>query len=144
MTTAALVDQGVTQQEIRFLTFLPTILTKLGDQGVLLTQILRPQDPRLTAADSAPYILSRSMEDGAVIGGVYVQLFPPVERVPDDQVISVNGVGDTFLGVIVAGLAKDNPKDLIHLIEVAQRASVMTLKSHESVSPRIAMLRSSL
>ena len=144
MTTAALVDQGVPQQAIQLLPFLPTILTKLGDQGVLMTQILRPQDPRLTAADSAPYILSRSLEDDAVIGGVYMQLFPPAERVPDDQVISVNGVGDTFLGVIVAGLAKDNPKDLSHLIEIAQRASVMTLKSKESVSPRIATLSSSL
>ena len=144
MTTAALVDHGVPQQAIQLLPFLPTILTKLGDQGVLMTQLLRPQDPRLTAAASAPYILSRSMDDSTMIGGVYMRLFPPAETIPDEQVVSVNGVGDTFLGVIVAGLAKDEPKDLTHLVEIAQKASVMTLKSKESVNPQIATLRSAL
>lgn len=144
MTTAALVDRGIPQQAIQLLPFLPTILTKLGDQGVLMTQLLPPQDPRLTAAASAPYILSRSMDDSAMIGGIYMRLFPPAEIVPDEHVVSVNGVGDTFLGVVMAGVAKDKPNDLFHLVEVAQRASVMTLKSEESVSPQIATLRSAV
>jgi len=41
---------------------------------------------------------------GLLGGGVYMRLFPPVEVVED--IVSVNGVGDTFLGVLVVGLAK--------------------------------------
>ena len=142
MTNVALADQGVPQQSIQLLPFIPTILTKLGSQGVLMTQLLRPLDPRLTSGSSSPYILSRSTIENSIIGGVYMRLFPPAEKVPEDQVVSVNGVGDTFLGVIIAGLAQNSPRDLTDLVEIAQQASVMTLKSKESVSPEIATLRS--
>jgi pseudouridylate synthase / pseudouridine kinase len=78
------------------------------------------------------------------VAGVYLRFFSPVEHVPEKQVVSVNGVGDTFLGVLVAGLAKKNPKPLEDLIDVAQAAAVMTLKSVQSVSPEVAALRSRL
>lgn len=73
-----------------------------------------------------------------------MRLFPPAESVSATDVISVNGVGDTFLGVIIAGLAKANPKSLIELIHIAQQGSIMTLKSKEAVSPEIRKLRSVL
>ena len=144
MTSTTLVDQGIPQQSIRLLPFIPTILTKLGSKGVLMIQMLRPRDPRLTDVSSAQYILSRSVGDNCVIGGVYIRLFPPAELIPDHQIVSVNGAGDTFLGVVVAGLAKEKQRDLTHLIAVAQKASVMTLKSRVSVSPQIASLASLL
>ena len=144
MTSGALVDQGVPQQSIRLLPFIPTILTTLGQQGVLMTQMLRPGDNRLTSPISAPYILSRSTDGSDVVGGVYMRLFPPVEMVQNDHVVSVNGVGDTFLGVIIAGLVKEKPKGLEELVDVAQKGSVMTLKSKEAVSPQISTLRSTL
>ena len=144
ITNKRLVDQGIPQQSIRLLPFVPCILTTLGEQGVLLTQLLRPGDQRLTSQESAPYILSRSTNGNDVVGGVYMRLFPAVKRVPDDEIISVNGVGDTFLGVIIAGLVKENPKDITHLIDIAQKASVMTLKSREPISPQIATLKSAI
>ena len=144
MTSGALVDQGVPQQSIRLLPFIPTILTTLGQQGVLMTQMLRPGDSRLTSPTSAPYILSRSTDGSEVVGGVYMRLFPPVERVQNDCIVSVNGVGDTFLGVIIAGLVKEKPKGLEELVDVAQKGSVMTLKSKEAVSPQISTLYSAL
>ena len=137
-------EGGAPHQAIQLLPFIPTILTKMGDLGVLMTQLLRFGDGRLTYLDSAPHILSRSAENEFKIGGVYMRLFPAVEKVPENQIISVNGVGDTFLGVLVASLAKEPPKKVEDLIDIAQRASVMTLKSKESVSPQISSLRSEL
>ena len=141
LTNSALVDQGVPQQSIQLLPFIPCILTTLGEHGVLLTQVLRPGDDRLTSPDSAAHILVHSTDGNTVVGGVYMRLFPPVENVSSNEIISVNGVGDTFLGAIVAGLAKENPQDLEELINIAQRASVLTLKSTEAVSPAISTLK---
>lgn len=143
ITNSALVDQGFPQQSLQLLPFIPCILTKLGAQGVLMTQLLRSGDPRLTSPDSAPYILSRS-QSASDIGGVYLRLFPPSEKLSDDQIVSVNGVGDTFLGVVVAGLAKENPKDITSLVDIAQKGSVMTLKSKDAISPQISLLKSAL
>ena len=143
-TNDLLVDQGVPQQSIRLLPFIPCILATLGELGVLMTQMLQPGDDRLTCPDAAPYILSRSTDGKNVIGGVYMRLFPPVEIVPSDEIVSVNGVGDTFLGVLMAGLAKEKPKSIVDLVDIAQRGSVMTLKSKEAVSPDISALQGQL
>ena len=140
-TNDLLVDQGVPQQSIRLLPFIPCIFATLGERGVLMTQMLQPGDDRLTCPDSAPYILSRSTDGNNVIGGVYMRLFPPVETVSSDDIVSVNGVGDTFLGVLIAGLTKEKPKNIVDLVDIAQTGSVMTLKSKEAVSPEISTLQ---
>lgn len=141
-TNAKLVDEGIPQQSIQLLPFIPSIATKLGRNGVLLTQLLRPGDDRLTSPAFAPYILTRSdgLDHNEVVGGVYMRLFSAAEQVPEDEIQSVNGVGDTFLGVLIAGLARKTPKELANLIDVAQRGSVLTLKSKEAVSPKISTL----
>ena len=139
-----LVDEGIPQQSIQLLPFIPTIVTKLGHQGVLLTRLLPPGDSQLTSRNAAPYILSRSHHNEGTVGGVFMRLFPAVELLPEDEIISVNGVGDTFLGTLIAGLARDNSKkrvDLVDIIDIAQRGSVMSLKSKEAVSPEIGTLR---
>ncbi|KAL8925250.1 MAG: hypothetical protein Q9172_002300 [Xanthocarpia lactea] len=141
ITNSNLVDQGTPQQSIQLLPFIPTILTKLGDKGVLMTQLLQPGDDRLRSPAHSRHVLSRADPDHSTIGGVYMSLLPPAETVPATDVVSVNGVGDTFLGIIVAGLAKDRPRTLIDLIQIAQQGSVMTLKSKEAVSPQIRILR---
>lgn len=141
VTNDALVDQGAPQQSIRLLPFIPCILTTMGERGVLMTQLLRPGDDRLTSPEAAPYILSRSTDGNDVVGGVYMRLFPPVELVSSDKIVSVNGIGDTFLGVLIAGLTKEKPKNIEVLVDIAQRGSVMTLASKEAVSPRISTLR---
>ncbi|KAK5124096.1 hypothetical protein LTR08_006033 [Meristemomyces frigidus] len=145
ITSPALVDAGVPQQSLQLLPFIPAILTKLGARGVLLTQLLPAGDPRLTSPCDAPYILCRcrnGTEAGLGVGGVYMRLFPAVEKVPAADVVSVNGVGDTFAGAIVAGLAKRGSGARVEeLVDVAQRAAVMTLRSAESVCPRLGALR---
>jgi pseudouridine-5'-phosphate glycosidase/pseudouridine kinase len=141
LTSKKWTDMGVPLQTIQLLPLIPTILTKLGSDGVLLTELLKPDDYRLTDPDSASYILSRCRNGSTQVGGVYMRLFPPVEKVED--VVSVNGVGDTFLGVLIAGLAKGLRLDE-ELINLAQRGAVMTLRSPESVSPLLSSLRPQL
>lgn len=108
-----------------------------------MTELLKPGDSRLTNPDSAPWILSRCTNGSTEVGGVYMRLFPAVEQVPDSEVVSVNGVGDTFLGVLVAGLARGVPLGE-SLINVAQRGAVMTLKSKLAVSPAVGELAGEL
>lgn len=144
ISNTELVDEGIPQQSIQLLPFIPTIVTKLGHQGVLLTRLLSPDDSQLTTRTAAPYILSRSHHNDGIVGGIYMRLFPAVELVPEDEIISVNGVGDTFLGTLIAGLARETPEkrvDIDHIIDVAQRGSVLSLKSKEAVSPEIRALR---
>ena len=157
---------------LTLLPWIPTILTKLGSEGVLLTQFLHHDHPNLKSKNAIytkpehgqdiKATLRRSlahldslglvgehdlsdfdMDDHTLrgVGGVYVRLFPPAEVVPQDQVVSVNGVGDTFLGIIVAGLARERPKSMDELVEIAQKGAVMTLKSEKSVSEEIARLK---
>lgn len=139
-----LVDEGIPQQSIQLLPFIPTIVTKLGHQGVLLTRLLSPGNSQLTSRTAAPYILSRSHHSAGTVGGVYMRLFAAVDLLSEAEIISVNGVGDTFLGTLIAGLAREDSEkqvNLVDIIDIAQRGSVMSLKSKEAVSPEIGTLR---
>ncbi|KAL3471688.1 Indigoidine synthase A like protein-domain-containing protein [Aspergillus californicus] len=139
LTSAALVDAGIPQQSIQLLPFLPCIITKLGARGALLTQLLKPGDPRLTAPDYTPYILSRAASPDQLVGGVYMRLFPPAANLEDGDIVSVNGAGDTLLGAVISGLASGSRIE--NVLPLAQEASVMTLKSPGGVSPDLALLQ---
>ena len=141
-TSPALVDQGIPQQSIQLLPFIPTLLTKLGPQGVLMTQLLHAEDPRLVDADAAPYILSRSKNGSKEVGGVYMRLFPPAEVLRDGEIVSVNGVGDTFLGTLVTGLV--DGRRVEDCVMAAQKAAALTLRSAQSVNPELAHLGAKL
>ena len=136
LTSTALTDAGVPVQCVQLLPYIPTIVTKLGEEGVLLTGLLAPGDWRLKDPDAEEFILARSPAGHPTVGGIYMRLFPAVEKVED--IVSVNGVGDTFLGVLLSGLAQGGRVE--DLIDVSQRAAVLSLKSAESVSPMIPTL----
>jgi pseudouridine-5'-phosphate glycosidase/pseudouridine kinase len=140
ITSAALTDAGVPVQTVQLLPYIPTIITKLGADGVLLTTLLKPDDPRLRNRDEDDFILARTMDGHPTVGGIYMRLYPPAEKV--DNIVSVNGVGDTFLGVLISGLAQGGRVE--NLINVAQKGSVLTLKSQESVSPSLNSLEEEL
>ncbi|KAF2807971.1 uncharacterized protein BDZ99DRAFT_535843 [Mytilinidion resinicola] len=137
-TTSALVDEGIPQQSIQLLPFIPTILTKLGPRGVLLTKLLKAGDPRLSSPSAAPYVLARCSNGDTEVGGVYVRLFEPDEVVGPKEVVSVNGVGDTFLGALLSGMVKGRRVE--DVVPIAQRAAGLSLKSKESVSPELVGL----
>ena len=136
LTSAEMTDAGLPVQSIQLLPYIPTIITKMGDRGALLTTILGPKDARLLDPEHERYILTRAQPGHPSVGAVYMRLYPAVERVGTP--ISVNGMGDTFLGTLVAGLALGGRAE--DLVDVAQNAAVMTLKSHLSVSPDLGAL----
>lgn len=138
-TSSDLVNQGLPQQSIRLLPFIPTILTKLGPRGVLLTMLLKANDPRLSSSEASPYVLSRCSNGDPEVGGVYVRLFEPEEVLGPGEVVSVNGVGDTFLGALMAGISRGRRVE--DVVNLAQRAAVFSLKSREAVSTELVALR---
>jgi pseudouridine-5'-phosphate glycosidase/pseudouridine kinase len=140
VSSAAMTDAGVPQQCLQLLPFFPTLVVTMGDQGVFLAQVLKGNDPRLKDPDHAKYVVARARAEDEVIAGVYMRLYPAVEKV--DDVVSVNGVGDTFLGALVAGMAKGGRVD--QLINTAQKAAVMSLRSREAVSPLLGKLTAEL
>jgi pseudouridine-5'-phosphate glycosidase/pseudouridine kinase len=146
LTSRALVDEGLPQQSLQLLPFIPCILTKLGSAGALLTQLLPAGDSRLTDPACAPYILARTSPSAdAPFGGVYMRLFPPETVIQPQDVVSVNGAGDTLLGVVVAGLARSEPSARIEdILPVAQEASRRTLASPGGVSADLVGLRTLL
>ncbi|KAK5452265.1 hypothetical protein LTS15_007331 [Exophiala xenobiotica] len=137
-----LVHEGIPQQCIQLLPLIPNLVTKLGHRGCLLTSLLRRTDERLTRPEYAPYILSRNLSGSSEIGGLYMRMFPPSREVRQEEIVSVNGIGDTMLGVISAGLAKGYT--LEDVIPIAQDAAVLTLKSPEAVSPEVRSIQARL
>jgi pseudouridine-5'-phosphate glycosidase/pseudouridine kinase len=135
--SSQLAEKGIPQQAIQLLPFVPCIVTKIGPEGVLLTMLLQEGDPRLSSPDAAPYIISRPSSVSACgVAGVYMRLYPPFAKVADQEIISVNGVGDTFLGASLAYMIKT--KDGIeHAIDFAQSCAVRSLQSSEAVSPSL-------
>ncbi|KAJ5605831.1 hypothetical protein N7510_008612 [Penicillium lagena] len=145
LTSPALVDEGLPQQSLQLLPFIPCILTKLGSAGAFLTQLLPPGDARLTDPDAASYILARTSPSADVpFGGVYMRLFPPEAVIQPSDVVSVNGAGDTLLGVLIAGLARSESARVEDILPVAQEASRRTLASPGGVSADLVGLRTSL
>ena len=141
LTNRELVTKGIPQQSIQLLPFVPCIVTTLGSKGVLVAQLLRQGDARLTSEEAAPYLLSNGTESQTYVGGVYVRLFPPVAQVATESILSVNGIGDTFLGAVIAGLVKAPDKNIEDLVDFAQRCAVMSLGSKEAVNPEITSLQ---
>jgi hypothetical protein len=133
VTSIAITNEGIPQQCMQLLPFISTLVVTMGDQGVLLAEVLKPDDPRLKNPEHAKYVVARNKTENPAFGGIYMRLYPSVDKV--ENVVSVNGAGDTFLGVLVAGLAMNVP--LHEAINTAQRGAIMTLRSKESVSPEL-------
>lgn len=144
LTSRDLVDQGIPQQSVRLLPFIPCIVTTLGEKGVLLTQLLEASDDRLRSPTAAPYLLSPPLDQGGNTCRVYMRLFPPGEKVPRESIISTNGAGDTWLGILIAALAVSPDAKVEDVIDLAHKGSVMTLKSPQAVSEHIRDLRTAI
>lgn len=139
---------GVPQKVLHLLPYIPSIVVKFGEHGALLAEIMAPDDTRLAMRGEKKYmkgflyqqtsVLTRALPAAHArgVGGVYMRYYPSAEEV--DDVVSVNGVGDTFLGVLAAGLVRRGK--LHRFMGFAQAAAVMTLRSKEAVSPELGML----
>jgi pseudouridine-5'-phosphate glycosidase/pseudouridine kinase len=138
-TTSEIVDQGIPQQAIKLLPFFPTILTKLGPQGVLMVKLLATDASELHDDAERRYVLARNMGGHETIGGLYVRLFPPARVLAPEEVVSVNGIGDTFCGALAVGLVRK--ARVQNVVDFAQKAAGLSLKSRESVSVELRGLR---
>lgn len=137
-----LVEEGLAQQCIQLLPFIPNMVVKLGRKGCLVANLLKEDDARLRSPDYAPYIIARSHSENTRIGGVQMRLIPPSHEVPQSEIVSVNGIGDTMLGVIVAGLVQGHTLEAV--VPIAQDAAVLTLKSAQAVSPEVRSIQARL
>ncbi|KAI8938988.1 hypothetical protein NX059_004832 [Plenodomus lindquistii] len=138
-TSAEIVDQGIPQMAIKLLPFFPTILTKLGEKGVLMTKLLSTKAEELQSEDERRFVLARNFSGVGEVGGLYVRLFEPERVLTSEEVVSVNGIGDTFCGAIAVGIARG--RKVQDIVGFAQRAASESLKSAESVSPALRGLR---
>jgi pseudouridine-5'-phosphate glycosidase/pseudouridine kinase len=126
-----LVGTGLVQKAINLVPYIPNLFVKLGEKGCLVVSLLQPGDKTLEKRPGPDAVVMKARV-GEEVGGLLVRHFE-AEKV--DQVVSVNGAGDTFLGVAVAGLVRGEPLESV--VEKAQRAAVLTLQSREAVSRRI-------
>lgn len=141
-TSPEIVDQGIPQQAIKLLPFFPTILTKLGPDGVLLVKLLSASASELHDDHERQYVLARNMSGHEDVGGLYVRLFKPERVLKPEEIVSVNGIGDTFCGAVAVGLSKG--KQVQDVVDWAQRAAGESLKVGESVSGELIKMRESL
>ncbi|PUU77509.1 Indigoidine synthase A like protein-domain-containing protein [Tuber borchii] len=133
---ANLLEEGIIQSAVHLSPYFSRIMVKLGADGVVLVQLFHPATSSTSAALPSGAIVSRGT--GAV-RGIAVRHFP-AEAISQEDIVSVNGAGDTFLGAVLAGLAKLGMNE-VHLGEVIsrpQKAACLTLRSPESVSERVA------
>ena len=131
---------------IYLLRYFESVLVKFGSSGALQVSTLFKDDPRFELPATRPFLVDEEAIRVATVShlaasveAIYLRWHPPAANVPADEIVSVNGVGDTFLGVLVAGLARTK-QPIEELIHVAQLGAVMTLKSSESVSDKLRML----
>ncbi|KAF2088652.1 hypothetical protein K490DRAFT_39161 [Saccharata proteae CBS 121410] len=139
LTSRELVAKGIPQQALQLLPLVPTILVTMGEEGVIMFSVLGAGDERLRGVEGMRYVLSRSgLEGEGKVGGVYVRWFR-VGKVGEEEVVSVNGCGDTFTGVLVAGMAGGRAVE--DVVDVAQRAAGLTLRSERAVSEEVEGLK---
>ncbi|KAG0124723.1 Indigoidine synthase A like protein-domain-containing protein [Tuber indicum] len=130
-----LLEGGIIQSAVHLSPYFSGIMVKLGVDGVVLVQLL----PLATSFTSAALPPGTIVSQGAgSVAGVMVRHFP-AEVISQENIISVNGVGDTYLGVVLAGLVKIgmNGAHIEEVIGRAQKAAGLTLMSPESVSGRV-------
>jgi pseudouridine-5'-phosphate glycosidase/pseudouridine kinase len=113
----------VLQKAVQLAPYITTQFIKLGEDGVVA----------VAYAGETGVLGDGAVEWKGVAGArIAVRWFPPAERMPEEEVLGVNGAGDTFLGVLVAGLSRGATVE--RAVGMAQRAACLTLRSPEAVA----------
>ena len=151
---------SIAKASLKLLSRTPCVLTKLGSKGVLHTELLSTDDTRLRDRETQGHILAcssiiapslgiapsrviplaSSQDPLQSIGAIYMRHFPAMSLQNGTEVRSVNGVGDTFLGVLIATLVSDDAVRMEGAIARAQKGALLTLQSREAVSPELLTL----
>lgn len=124
---------------IALLSFSRTVAVTLGPAGVLMVQRSSGAEPvksELSSDSTFSWVQSSGKPEERGDNAnhtVSIKHFPAPRL--DGPVVSVNGAGDTFTGVLLAGLTRGFT--LNHAVNTAQAAAAATLLTTESVSELI-------
>lgn len=129
-----ILEEGHLQAAVRLLPVLPTVLVKFGEKGVLGVKLIR-EGEELEGDSETITVNARQNQFG--VKGLWVRYFPVKELVED--VGSVSGAGDTFLGAVLVGLSKGS--SLQKCIEFGMDAAAVTVKDVGGVSAEIQTLK---
>lgn len=151
---AFLLDRGVLQQSFQLLPYIPNILVKLGEKGVVLVKLngnITDYRSIPTTSNYCPEFTltseGRKIDDKTY--GIVVQYFPIPSENELIDIVNVTGAGDSLLGYLTSTLSTSDwlgPEiDSIEQewakwegIHKAQVASGLTLRSESAVSEKIA------
>jgi len=119
---------------INLLPFIKTILVKCGPNGIL---IVSREGSSNSTPDSSRYTWGK--------GGLTISIYPPAKVVGPEELVNVTGAGDSFVGVLAAGISQNpsilrDPQAAKRLVVTAQRASIYSLGTARAVSSKISDL----
>ncbi|KZS95964.1 indigoidine synthase A-like protein [Sistotremastrum niveocremeum HHB9708] len=142
-----LVEDGVAPICVNLLPFFQNIVVKCGPKGAFVASRISAEDASnsrwlsRTVAGTKDYMVAKGRDGRSHVAlSVY-----PIDALTDSQVLNVTGAGDTLVGTIAAGLARDSsvfldPSKLRATMRIAQIASARTLQSQDAVSPEVSQL----
>lgn len=148
-----LLEQGVIQQCLHLLPYVPNIAVKLGKRGVVLVKLSTDVERYKSIPTSSPFapafiITSEGQQFEDRRAGAVIEYFPIPTQNENIQVVNVTGAGDTFIGVLSSYASRNDWLDSeIKSIEQewhmwesfynAQVASGLSIQSHKAISPEI-------
>lgn len=137
-TLSFLTEEGVAQMAINLLPFFQHLVIKCGDRGVVVAMRVSRQTKWASERSNihGRYIVSSGNGSGDI---VVLQHFP-ANQLPPELIVNVTGAGDTLVASVLASLVQnpkgfESPESLRKIVEDAQAAAVLTLKSEYAVSP---------
>lgn len=141
-TLSFLTEEGIAQMAINLLPFFQHLVVKCGERGVIV--VMRASRQTKWASERSNirgrYIVSSGNGNGDI---VVLQHFP-ANHLPPESIVSVTGAGDTLVASVLASLVQnprgfEDPESLKKIMEVAQAAAALTLKSKLAVSPSLSL-----
>lgn len=123
------------------LPYMKTILVTLGEHGCVLTMLIPRGDRRLSEKSYAPHLIQGQP---SAPGTIFVKHYPLIASAPKDEILSVNGAGDSFKGALLSRIvscATDSEREAMledeaH-IHFAQAAAACSIRYAGAVSPEI-------
>jgi pseudouridylate synthase / pseudouridine kinase len=141
-TLSFLTEDGIAQMAINLLPFFQHLVIKCGERGVIVVMRVSRQTKWASTKSNIRerYIVS----NGSGNGNIVVFHHFPVNRIPPELIVNVTGAGDTLVASILASLVQnprgfEDPEALKKIMDDAQAAAVLTLKSEFAVSPLLSL-----
>jgi len=141
-TLSFLTEEGIAQMAINLLPFFQHLVIKCGERGVMVVMRVSPQTKWASERSNVRgrYIVSGGSGNGDI---VVLQHFP-ANILPQESIVNVTGAGDTLVASVLASLVQnprgfEDPESLRKMMEDAQVAAALTLKSEFAVSPSLSL-----